>query len=154
MESSIKPQVYIKIIKSNDMWDEDCDGWYDLYKVDGHFIYPLSDWWENDPVPQDILSKFKETLNGSKIQYGDMVKSLYWDLLLTSNDITVDFDEWCEDNWGQCTNWMEGRLRDKLGVFIEVVGHDVAYSDMLTVQGGESDCSRFIREQVLGFGEK
>ena len=126
----------IKIIKSNDMWDGDCGGWYDLYKVDEHFIYPLSDWWDNPPVPQDVIGKFNETLNGSKIRYGDIIKALYWDLLLTPNDVTVDFDEWCEDNWGQCTGWMEDRLKDKLGVAIEIVGHDVAYSDMIDVQEG------------------
>ena len=68
----------IKIIKSHDHWEEDCSGWYDLYKVDEYFIYLLSDWWENDHVPQDVLDTFKETLNGSKIRYSDMIKLLYW----------------------------------------------------------------------------
>ena len=26
--------MLIKILKSYDMWEEDCSGWYDLYSVD------------------------------------------------------------------------------------------------------------------------
>lgn len=126
----------IKIIKSHDQWEEDCSGWYDLYQVDEYFIYPLSDWWENDPVPQDVLDAFKETLNGSKIRYCDVIKALYWDLVLSEDNNGVCFDDWLDEVWGKSVAWMEKDLRDSFDVVIEVVGHDVAYSDMIMVQEG------------------
>lgn len=125
----------IKVIESNDVWDDYCGGWYDLYSVDSHFIYPLSDWWDNDPVPKEVLNKFSETLNGSKVRYDDMIKAIYWDLLMTSEGVWSSFEDWCDDNWGKCTDWMVRCLLDS-GVSITLVGHDTAYSDMLLVQRG------------------
>jgi len=123
----------IEIIKSHDMWEEDCSGWYDLYKVDDHYFYPLSDWWDNDKIPDDLYVKFTETINGSKTTFDDIIKSLYWDLVLTSNDVDSDFDTWCYYTENS-VNWMLKRMNQKFGISIDVVDHGKRYSDMLAFQ--------------------
>lgn len=122
----------IEIIKSHDMWEEDCSGWYDLYKVDDHHFYPLSDWWDNDKIPDNLYDKFNETLNGSKTTFDDMIKALYWDLVLTSNDVDSDFDTWCVAE--NSVDWMLNRMSEKFGISIVVVDHSKRYHDMLEVQ--------------------
>ena len=121
----------IEIIKSHDMWEEDCDGWYDLYKVDEYYFYPLSDYWDNPEVPTELYKKFEMTLDGSKSTYDDMIKALYWDLVLTSMDVDMDFDTWCDSE--SCVNWMEKRMRDKFNINIKVVDHGKCYSDYIKV---------------------
>lgn len=122
----------IEIIKSHDMWEEDCSGWYDLYKVDDHYFYPLSDWRDNDKIPDDLYSKFNETLNGSKTTFDYMIKALYWDLVLTSADVDSDFDTWCYIE--NSVDWMLNRMSQKFGITIVVVDHGKRYDDMLELQ--------------------
>lgn len=114
------------------MWEEDCSGWYDLYKVDNHYFYPLSDWWDNDEIPDDLYKKFNETLNGSKTTFEAMVKSLYWDLVLTSYDVDSDFDTWCDLE--NSANWMLNRMSQNFNISIIVVDHGKRYNDMLEFQ--------------------
>lgn len=123
----------IEIIKSHDMWEEYCSGWYDLYKVDDHYFYPLSDWWDNDKIPDDLYNRFNETLNGSKTTFDDMIKALYWDLVLTSDDVDSDFDTWCYYTENS-VNWMLKRMSQKFNISIVIVDHGKRYSDMLEFQ--------------------
>ena len=110
--------MLIKILKSHDMWEDDCTGWYDLYSVDEVQVYPTSD-YDDTPVPNWVFEKFEETLNGSKCEYSDMILALYYDLLITSDD-DCTYDEFHNDNIYNI-KFLEKRLKDKLGVVVEVV---------------------------------
>lgn len=80
----------------------------------------------------DLYDKFNETLNGSKTTFDDMIKALYWDLVLTSNDVDSDFDTWCDSE--NSVDWMLNRMNQKFNISIVIVGHDKRYSDMLEFQ--------------------
>jgi len=110
--------MLIKILKSYDMWEEYCIGWYDLYSVDDIQIYPVND-YDETPIPSSIFEKFEETLNGSKCNYSDMVLSLYYDLLITSTD-GCTYDEFYNENIYNI-EFIERRLKDKLDVTLEIV---------------------------------
>ena len=100
------------------MWEDDCTGWYDLYSVDDVQVYPTSD-YDDEPVPSWVFEKFEETLDGSKTCYENMILALYYDLLMTSVD-DCTYDEFHNDNIYN-TKLLENRLKDKLGVIVEVV---------------------------------
>ena len=110
--------MLIKILKSHDMWEDDCTGWYDLYSVDDVQVYPTSD-YDDTPIPSSILEKFEETLDGSKTCYENMILALYYDLLITSTD-DCTYDEFHNDNIYNI-KFLENRLKDKLEVIVEVV---------------------------------
>lgn len=110
--------MLVKFLKSYDMWEDSCDGWYDLYSVDDVQVYPIND-YDFTPIPDWIVDKFKETLNGSKINYESVILSLYYDLLITSSD-GCTYDEFYNDNIYNI-NYLEARLKTKLGVIVEVV---------------------------------
>ena len=110
--------MLIKFLKSYDIWEEDCSGWYDLYSVDGEQVYPIND-YDFTPIPDWIVAKFNETLNGSKTSYEDMILALYYDLLITSSD-GCTYDEFHNENIYNI-RFLEKRLKDKLGVIVEVV---------------------------------
>ena len=110
--------MLIKILKSYDMWEEDCSGWYDLYSVNNEQVYPTND-YDFTPIPNWIVDKFEETLDGSKSSYDDMILSLYYDLIIASNDERT-YDEFYLENIYN-VEYLENRLKLKLGVDIEVI---------------------------------
>ena len=110
--------MLIKILKSHDMWEEDCWGWYDLYSVDDEQVYPIND-YDFTPIPDWIVAKFDETLNGSKTSYENVILALYYDLLITSSD-GCTYDEFHNENIYN-TEFLKKRLKDKLGVIVEEI---------------------------------
>ena len=110
--------MLIKILKSHDMWEDDCTGWYDLYSVDEVQVYPTSD-YDDTPIPSWVFEKFEETLDGSKTCYENMILALYYDLLITSTD-DCTYDEFHNDNIYNI-KFLEKRLKDKLNVVVETV---------------------------------
>ena len=120
----------IEVIKSHDMWEEGCTGWFDLYKVDQYFIYPLSDWWDNDEVPDELLSRLEQTLDGSKLDFFEMIKSIYFDLFEVGKK-GLDYDIWRNTTDGVSN--LEKELKDKLNVSISIVSHNKRYNDSLIV---------------------
>ena len=110
--------MLIRVLKSYDMWEEDCSGWYDLYSVNNEQVYPTND-YDFTPIPNWIVDKFEETLNGSKSSYEDMILSLYYDLIITPND-GCTYDEFYLENIYN-VEYLENRLKLKLGVNIEVI---------------------------------
>ena len=100
------------------MWEEDCCGWYDLYSVDDEQVYPIND-YDFTPIPDWIVAKFGETMDGSKTSYENMILALYYDLLITSSD-GCTYDEFHNENIYNI-RFLEKRLKDKLGVIVEVV---------------------------------
>lgn len=110
--------MLIKFIKSYDMWEEHCTGWFDLYSVDDTQVYPTSD-YDDVTVPKWVFNKFEETLNGSKMDYEDVILSVYYDLIINTHD-NVTFDGFCLDNIYNI-KYLEDRLEKKLNVVIEVI---------------------------------
>ena len=110
--------MLIKVLKSYDMWEDDCTGWFDLYSVDDIQIYPTSD-YDNTPVPNWVYEKFDETLNGSKSDWKDLILSLYYDLIITSDDGCTYEEFYLENIYN--IEYLESRLKDKLNVILEVV---------------------------------
>ena len=110
--------MLIKILKSHDMWEDDCTGWYDLYSVDDVQVYPTSD-YDDTPVPSWVFEKFEETLNGSKMEYSDMVLALYYDLYVFKTE-RANFDLFLEHNMYTII-YLEKILKDELNLVIEVV---------------------------------
>lgn len=103
--------MLIKILKSYDMWEDDCSGWFDLYSVDDVQVYPTSD-YDDTPVPNWIYEKFDETLDGSKSDWKDMILSLYYDLIITSNDGTTYEEFYLENIYN--IEYLESRLKVNL----------------------------------------
>ena len=110
--------MLIKVLKSYDIWEEDCSGWYDLYSVNNEQVYPTND-YDFTPIPNWIVDKFEETLNGSKSSYDDMILSLYYDLIIASND-ECTYDEFYLENIYN-VKYLENHLKLKLDIDIEVV---------------------------------
>lgn len=110
--------MLIKVLKSYDMWEDDCTGWFDLYSVDDAQIYPVSD-YDYTPVPDWVLEKFEETLNGSKTDWKDMILSLYYDLIITSVDGCTYEEFYLENIYN--IGYLESRLKNKLNVILEVI---------------------------------
>ena len=110
--------MLIKILKSYDMWEEDCSGWYDIYSVDDEQVYPTND-YDFTPIPDWIVDKFDETMNGSKTSYENMILALYYDLLIPTSD-KCTYDEFHNENIYN-TKFLEKRLKDELGVIVDVV---------------------------------
>lgn len=93
------------------MWEDDCSGWFDLYSVDDVQVYPTSD-YDDTPVPNWIYEKFDETLDGSKSDWKDMILSLYYDLIITSNDGTTYEEFYLENIYN--IEYLESRLKVNL----------------------------------------
>ena len=110
--------MLIKVLKSYDMWEDDCDGWFDLYSVDDVQIYPTSD-YDNTPVPDWVYEKFYETLNGSKSDWKDFILSLYYDLIISSVDACTYEEFYLENIYN--IEYLESRLKAKLNVTLEIV---------------------------------
>ena len=110
--------MLIKILKSHDIWEEYCSGWYDLYSVDDEQVYPIND-YDFTPIPDWIVDKFDETMNGSKTSYDNVILALYYDLLITSSD-GCTYDEFHNENIYNIA-FLEKRLKNELGVIVEVV---------------------------------
>lgn len=111
--------MIIKFLKSYDIWEDDCTGWFDLYSIDDFQVYPKSEYDFDTVVPVQLVEKFEETLNGSKMDYENVILSLYYDLIITSNDCCT-FDEFYQENAYNIT-YLEKRLKDKLNVTVEVL---------------------------------
>lgn len=111
--------MIIKFLKSYDIWEDDCTGWFDLYSVDGVQVYPKSEYDYDTVIPDWVVEKFEETLNGSKMDYENVILALYYDLIITSND-SCTFDEFYQENVYNIA-YLEKRLKDKLNVTVEVL---------------------------------
>lgn len=110
--------MIIKFLKSCDMWEDDFTGWYDLYSIDNIQVYPVND-YDNTEIPEWVMERFEETLNGSKMDCENVILALYYDLIITSSD-NCTFDEFYQDNVYNI-EYLEKRLKDKLNVTIEFV---------------------------------
>lgn len=75
--------MLIKFLKSYDMWEDECNGWYDLYSIDNIQVYPVND-YDNTEIPEWVMERFEETLNDSKLDYENVILALYYDLIVTS----------------------------------------------------------------------
>ena len=110
--------MLIKFLKSYDIWEDDCTGWYDLYSIDNIQVYPVND-YDNTEIPEWVMERFEETLNGSKLDYENVILALYYDLIVTSTD-NCTFDDFYRDNVYNI-EYLEKRLKDKLWIVVEVI---------------------------------